>query len=137
MKIYLCRHGEAVDGSDDVPDELRWLTAEGRRGVADVGAALRDEGEEPDLILTSPLVRAVQTADVLAQAVRYKGEVEVLASLAPGGRLGVVVAALQELGEDIRAVYLVGHEPQMSDWTAALSSAGPSIGSFRRAAWPD
>ncbi len=122
MKLYLCRHGEAVDGSEELPDELRWLTAEGRRGVTEVGAVLRDEEEEPDLILTSPLVRAVQTADHLAHAVRYKGQIQVLASLAPGGRLGLVVAALAELPPDVRGVYLVGHEPQMSDWTAALSA---------------
>jgi phosphohistidine phosphatase len=134
MRVYLCRHGEAVDGSEELADELRWLTPNGRRTVGDVGAVLREEGEKPDLILTSPLVRAVQTADVLAQATKYRDAIEVLQPLAPGGGLGDVVQALAELGHKTKAVYLVGHEPQMSEWAAELSGQRSFGRSFQKGA---
>lgn len=119
MQLYLCRHGEAVDAAGDIGDEERWLTAEGRQGVARVGALLKTQGDIPALILTSPLVRAVQTASELAQALGYGAAVEVLPALAPKGRLGEVLQGLESYPA-VRSVYLVGHEPQMGEWTAAL-----------------
>jgi len=120
MQLYLCRHGEAIDGTDDLEDEERWLTQRGRVGVAEVGAILREQGDVPDLILTSPLVRATQTAHDLAHALGYLQAIEVLPALAPGGVLGAVLDALDDLSPEQRGVFLVGHEPQMSEWAATL-----------------
>jgi len=120
MQLYLCRHGEAIDGSDEIGDEERWLTREGRKGAAQVANVLLQQGDVPDLILTSPLVRAVQTADGFAFALQYAGAVEVLHSLGTRGQLGGVLAALQSLPPQVRRVFLFGHEPQMGEWSAAL-----------------
>lgn len=119
MLVYLCRHGEAVDGTELLHDESRYLTSNGRVGVAAVGRGLREHGDVPDLILTSPLVRAVQTAELLAQAVDYRRAVEVMGPLAPGGALGDVLEELSLLDAETK-VFLVGHEPQMSSWAAQL-----------------
>ena len=58
VQLYLVRHAEAVDGE---PDELRPLTAEGRRAARTLGERLAAEGVRPDAILTSPLLRARET----------------------------------------------------------------------------
>jgi phosphohistidine phosphatase len=120
MQLYLCRHGEAVDAGGDISDEMRWLTVGGRQEVARVGELLRAQGDIPSLILTSPLVRAVQTAAELALAVGYDRAVEVLPALAPKGRLGEVLRDLEGYGPQFKSVFLVGHEPQMGEWTATL-----------------
>ncbi|HRI53413.1 MAG TPA: histidine phosphatase family protein, partial [Pseudomonadota bacterium] len=62
MKVYLIRHGHAVDESGTISDEQRYLTKKGRKTVREVGRVLKEAGVELDAVLTSPLVRAVQTA---------------------------------------------------------------------------
>ena len=119
MRVYLCRHGEAVDNTGLGTDESRFLTQPGRQGILRVGQALRAQGDVPDLILTSPLVRAVQTAELLASAVGYDKAVEVNPALVPETRLGQLLDELIGLEAKTR-VFLVGHEPQMGQWTAQL-----------------
>jgi phosphohistidine phosphatase len=138
--VYLCRHGEAVDGTQLLNDESRYLTANGRREALAVGAVLREHGDAPELILTSPLVRAVQTADQLAQAVGYKGAIEVFGALEPGGHFDDVLDELMTFAPSTR-VYLVGHEPQMSSWAAQFLGrpmAGRAFhrGGVARLEWP-
>ena len=66
MRVLLVRHGEAVDGRDAPSDHERWLTEAGRRTVTTVGEMLGRLDLHYSAILTSPLVRAVQTAEILA-----------------------------------------------------------------------
>jgi len=119
MRLYLCRHASAVDGDAQTVDESRWLTAFGRDEARRVGGVLR-AGDAPAHILTSPLVRAVQTAELLAQATGYRGEIKVLPALAPEGRLSSVLSGVAERVDTSESVYLVGHEPQMSGWGTIL-----------------
>src|SRR6267143_1996147 len=82
MQLYLVRHGIAVDGGEAIPDGSRGLTDKGRRRFHKTARAFGKLGHRLDLILTSPLVRAVQTAEILAGATKH-GEVAVLEELDP------------------------------------------------------
>ncbi|MEM9493488.1 MAG: phosphoglycerate mutase family protein, partial [Myxococcota bacterium] len=66
MKLYLIRHSNAVDAGDGISDGHRFLSAEGRTRCREVGRVLREAGVTLDAVVTSPLVRAVQTAELLA-----------------------------------------------------------------------
>ena len=115
-KLYLIRHGEAVDGSRDVPDGSRWLTVRGREET--VTAAKHLHKHPPGTIVTSPLVRAVQTAELVATHVHHKGELTVLGALATGDVAGIERYLDGWKGEGPLA--LVGHEPTLSQVVVAL-----------------
>ena len=66
MKIYLVRHAEAVPEDGAVRDDDRWLTPRGREAARGLARLLREQQVEPDAVLTSPLPRALQTAELLA-----------------------------------------------------------------------
>lgn len=116
MEIYLLRHGDAVDRLTGgyARDEDRPLTEAGRGEARDAGQALVRLAAVPDLILTSPLVRAVQTATIAAEALRAGREPAICAPLAPGGRREAIVAALLAAGSPA-SVLLVGHMPDLGE----------------------
>jgi phosphohistidine phosphatase len=109
VRLYIVRHAEAAPGS---PDELRALTPEGHEQARALGRRLRDEGVRPDAILTSPLLRARETAKDLGL-----GESEPHERLAPGATADDLRAAVAGRGE---TVVVVGHQPDCSRITAAL-----------------
>jgi phosphohistidine phosphatase len=117
MRVTLIRHGEA---GDDAPrDELRALTLRGRAAVARVGRALRRRGGDFTAVVSSPLVRALQTAEIIVANVGYDGRLVVSEALVPDGRVSRAVALLSSLaGED--SVALVAHEPILSSLAAEL-----------------
>src|SRR5439155_19445626 len=79
VQLYLVRHAEAADGE---PDELRPLTAEGRRAARELGERLASEGIRPDAVLTSPLLRARETGAEVARPAGLQAEAD--ERLAPG-----------------------------------------------------
>ena len=129
MKILLIRHAHAIDSGDGGGrvDDDRWLTDKGRTVARKVGDRLREEGYAPDAIVTSPLVRAVQTAELVSRGLKFKGVVEVLAELAPDGSIRAAAAALEDRGG---LVVAVGHEPGISALASHL--AGRPVSSFRK-----
>ena len=116
MQLYLVRHAEAASGE---PDELRPLTREGREAARELGRRLAAEGVRPDAILTSPLLRARETAAELARPAGLQPEPD--ERLAPGASAEDVRAAAGERGE---RVVVVGHQPDCSRIAAALTG-GP------------
>jgi phosphohistidine phosphatase len=120
MKLYIVRHGIAVDrGAPNIPDEERWLTDEGKEKTRLVAQGLRTLGVEVGVILTSPLIRARQTADILAKVLHPDGGVRETEHLEPGFSPTLL---LRELGEmkDMAAVMIVGHEPDLSEFISQL-----------------
>lgn len=91
-----------------------------------MGRLLREAEVRFDVVLTSPLVRAVQTAELLSEAVGYLGVIEAHVGLSPGAQPEVVAAEL--LARD-GAVAVFGHEPSISALAAYLSGR-PSFASF-------
>src|SRR5438874_12508273 len=125
MQLYLVRHGIAVDGGEAMPDGSRGLTDKGRRRFHRTARAFGKLGHKLDLILTSPLVRAVQTAEILAGATKH-GEVAVLEELDPKFDVATLRTAVAKRARKSGAVALVGHEPQLSLALAALSGVSPA-----------
>jgi phosphohistidine phosphatase len=113
VQLYLVRHAEAADGE---PDELRPLTAEGRRAARELGERLASEGIRPDAVLTSPLLRARQTGAELARSTGLEAEAD--ERLAPGASAEDVRAASGGRGE---TVIVVGHQPDCGRIAAALT----------------
>jgi phosphohistidine phosphatase len=110
--LVIVRHAEAASGE---PDELRPLTAAGRDTARVLGQRLADEGLVPDAVLTSPLLRARETAQELARPAGLEAEPD--ERLAPGATAETVRAAAAERGE---TVIVVGHQPDCSRVAAAL-----------------
>jgi phosphohistidine phosphatase len=123
LTLYLVRHAIAHDRGDRWPDDrLRPLTAEGRarmrqgaRGLARLGATL-------DRVCTSPLVRARQTARILAGAWRPPPAIALTEALDPDRSIAEVLSFLADLTSP-GPVALVGHEPQLGRLAAALTGA--------------
>jgi len=112
VKVYLVRHGDAdAEIPDGLDDDARALTARARTALPAHFAALAERIGRPDLVLTSPLVRAVQTATLLAQALGWDGPMKAHKHLFPDGPVGALDAALQEKAAEI--VVLVGHQPSI------------------------
>ena len=117
MKLYLIRHATA---SHDAPtDEERQLTKEGHDEAGLVGRAMRALGAQPDHILSSPLVRALQTADALAHSLHLAKKVKVLKELANDHPHASLLRAIQPYHKDSEII-LVGHEPSMSEHLIAF-----------------
>lgn len=119
MRIYLVRHGDAdAEIPEGLGDEARALTAKARLATLAHFVALGERMEKVDLILTSPLVRTVQTAQLLSFAQKHEGPLKVHRSLLPDMPVGAMDAVLADhAGENI---VLVGHQPSMGAMAAHL-----------------
>lgn len=111
MRLFLVRHAKAAPGE---PDELRPLTAEGRATARALGLELR--AVKLDAILSSPLLRARETAEAIARAVGVEAEVD--ERLAPGADGDVVRTIIEGKGE---SVVVVGHQPDCSEIVFVLT----------------
>jgi phosphohistidine phosphatase len=124
IRIYLIRHGIAEEPTDAIPDDSRALTAKGRRRFRRASRTFARRGEPLTRLFTSPLVRAVQTAEILARSLS-RDEVSVLEELRSGTPAAKVIEVLAARAKDGDAIALVGHDPQMSNLVATLSRLGP------------
>lgn len=119
MQVFLVRHAEAVAETVAVRDPYRNLSVAGRKQARALGDRMRWHDCSPSLIWTSPLVRAVQTAELVAVSMSCEIAIEAVPALSPDGSPRDVVAAITKLADDA-AVILVGHEPSLSAIGALL-----------------
>ena len=119
MEIYILRHGTAEPQHAGRADSERKLTDEGREKLRLVLARARGAGVAPSLILTSPFIRAVQTAELAAQALGYTGEIEKTDALVPSSSSRQVWRLLRSRA-DQPAVLLSGHEPLLGETASYL-----------------
>ena len=125
MELYLLRHGIAVErGAHQGTDHDRVLTSEGRRKVRRVAKAMRALRLSFDTIFSSPLARALQTAEIVAESFRLKRRLRVTEHLVPGTPVARQIAWLKNLRPAPGAVLLVGHEPNLSQLTSRLLTGG-------------
>jgi phosphohistidine phosphatase len=118
VKLYVMRHGPAEDESADGLDGSRALTVPGRERVRLVAKKLEAIGESPKAIVSSPLVRALQTAEIVHQTLSVESAVEANGALAPRGHaLEMVLAAARA---NRKRMMVVGHEPDLSLLCARL-----------------
>ena len=121
MKLYLVRHAEAIERTPTTPDASRYLTTKGRLSFRKIARRARKAGAAPGIIYTSPLLRSVQTAEILAERLKHKGEVIVARELSPGFDLRALRALLTAAGNPAEAAF-VGHEPDLGNIAASLMS---------------
>jgi len=120
MDVYLIRHGLAGESGSYPDDRERPLTEEGKKKTRLVAKRLKELALRFDLILTSPLVRAHQTAEILLD-VGLSDHLELADYLAPGGAIADWVAWLSSWPQaDASTLALVGHEPSLSTWAETL-----------------
>lgn len=125
--LYLVRHGIAADPSSAFPDDAaRPLTDEGMHRLRVQFRALGRLDVEIDHILTSPLVRAMQTAALLKDALAQTPTIRVVDDLRPGGRYDALLAELGRISH-ATGVALVGHEPSIGMIAARLLGARDAI----------
>ncbi len=117
MRLYLVRHAEAAPGE---PDDLRPLTASGRQTARALGARLAADGVRADAVLSSPLLRARETAAALGRALGCEPESD--ERLAPGATVDDLRDVVAGRGA---AVVVVGHQPDCGEIAAELSGAPP------------
>lgn len=123
MKIILVRHGDAdADIPEGLEDDARALTTRSRLALPAHFAALADRIGTPNLIYMSPLVRAVQTATLLAQAIGYEGPLRATRALFPDGPVGSLDGLLEPHAGEV--VILVGHQPSMGSAAAHFLGLG-------------
>ncbi len=124
MRLYLMRHAIAVDHGTPgyAQDRLRPLTEEGRTQARKVAAGLKRLKIEPDLIVTSPYVRAVQTAQEVARILQFKEPVQECDALRAEVYPAETSRALNRFS-GYEQLLLIGHEPHMSSWLAELVAA--------------
>lgn len=125
--LYLVRHGIAAPRGEDWPDDTRRpLTPKGVARLGRIARGLRALDVAVDLVLTSPLVRAKQTAELLAAGLRPAPALVVTAVLAPGSSPAEVAAALAQFRQ-ARRIALVGHEPGLGELAAWLIGAASPL----------
>ena len=127
LELYLIRHGIAAERGEDYPDDSkRPLTSNGIARLKKEAAALDALGVAFDQIISSPLVRTRQTADVFAESMKVKPPVATIDALAPAGTPSSVI---QELAKYMRKsrIAVVGHEPNLGELAAKLIGARTPI----------
>jgi phosphohistidine phosphatase len=130
MNLYILRHGIAVEPGalGYEKDADRPLTDEGERKLGQIAEAMEALGLSFDLILSSPYLRARQTAELVAEALDLRKKLELSDTLMPGGSTKKLVEYIKHLQPVPGDVLLVGHEPYLSGLVSLL--AGGSESSF-------
>jgi len=144
MQLYIVRHGIALDREDPQcpPDPERYLTEEGMEKTKQVAKGVAEIGAVPDLMLSSPYLRAVQTAEIFAGALEHrKQKIRKTDLLLPGAD---PMQLFRELAREKQAsaVFIFGHAPHLDDLIAtaigskhhvtALKKAGVALVELRR-----
>jgi phosphohistidine phosphatase len=124
MNLYILRHGIAVEhGAPGYENDAdRPLTAEGERKLRRIAEAMEELDLSFNLILSSPLVRAHQTAQIVAKALGASKRLELSDTLVPGGNTAELIALINQLQPSPENVLLVGHEPYLSGLISLLVS---------------
>ena len=124
-ELCLMRHGLAVErqATTVMDDAKRPLTPEGKQKMREIAAGLVRAGMEADWIVSSPLVRAVETAEIVAEAFGSKPPLDFCEALRPGGSPEALISFLAKRSNR-RRVLAVGHEPDLSELAVRLIGAG-------------
>jgi phosphohistidine phosphatase len=126
MNLYLIRHAIAEEESPSGEDSQRGLTDKGAKKMRLIAKGLRTLGVEFDFILTSPYLRAQQTAEILAEVFKMKKQVAQSENLIPMGDPDLLFAEINEK-HTVDSLAIVGHEPYLSALVAILTTDSASL----------
>ncbi len=133
MQVYLLRHGIAEYAKFEANDADRPLTSEGKRKLRQVLKSAAEAGLDPELIITSPFKRAVQTAEIAKDVLAYDQEVRRSKLLTPGSHPDHVWHEIREY-RDVGALLLVGHNPLFASLSAYLLGTPAAQVDFKKGA---
>ncbi len=135
MQLYIVRHGIAIDREDPncPPDPERFLTEEGIEKTRQAAKGTAEISSAPDLMLTSPYVRAFQTAEIFAKALEYpKDKIRKTDFLLPGAESLQLFRELAK-DKDNSVVFVFGHAPHLDDLLATALNSKQHITSLKKA----
>lgn len=125
MDLFILRHGEAGQRSSQTSDRIRPLTTAGKAEILEIAKALKIIGLKFDLVVTSPLKRAYDTAMIVADIFSIGNRLEVWNELAPEGQRAEVYRKISKLREEY-AVLIVGHQPLLGEIVNDMIHKGKS-----------
>jgi phosphohistidine phosphatase len=129
MNLYLLRHGIAVEPGTAgyESDSARPLTAKGKDRLRAAARAMKQLDLSFDRILSSPYLRAKQTAGIIAKDLKQRKKLAFSDDLAPGGNPQLLIKELNQLRPEPESVLLVGHEPYLGKLIALLAAGNTSL----------
>jgi phosphohistidine phosphatase len=120
MEIYIIRHSEAVELDNEIVEEsFRYLSNAGRKKTIDVVSRLEELKVQFDVIISSPVVRAVQTAEIFANKLNHNCEIKTAIELI-GGSTYSRFQQLLKRNSHYKRVAIVGHAPDVNNFTVAM-----------------
>jgi phosphohistidine phosphatase len=130
MKLYLLRHGDAGERNAEgyTTDAARTLTPKGIKRTRQLANALRQMEISFDAIYSSPLIRAQQTAEIIARSLQLEKQLRTTSQLAPDYALTDALLLIEGAVVKAKAILLVGHEPQFSQLISLLCTGGTHLG---------
>jgi phosphohistidine phosphatase len=128
MDLYIIRHAIAVDrGTPEYADDSqRPLTDKGKKRMRQIAKGLYALGVDFDLILSSPYVRAKETAEILADVFKTKADIAFSENLIPMGDPDLLISEINEK-YSVNSIALVGHEPHLTTLISLLVSNNASL----------
>jgi phosphohistidine phosphatase len=114
LDLFILRHGDAGNRlSDPIKDTKRQLTVSGKKEVVEIAKSLKKLGVKFNIIFSSPLSRAFQTAKIIAEEYKFTKQIEQSEELKPNGSKNFLYNKLSKLNID-SVILIVGHEPYLS-----------------------
>ena len=120
--LFLIRHAKSSWDTPALPDKDRPLNPVGQRAAPKMGKRLAKRDVKPDLILSSPALRALTTAEIIAKKLDYKRKNIVLDDRLYGGNADNLLALVYGLGDKLHRVMLFGYNPELTELAHRLSS---------------
>ena len=127
MDVYILRHGKAEDAGPGIVDADRRLTKKGREEAAAAGRWIAEQELRFDLIAASPLLRAQETAALVAEVLDIQNRLVLWNVLAPGGNTDAVCRLISK-HPGISSILLVGHEPLLSSLISRIITGDENAG---------
>jgi phosphohistidine phosphatase len=128
MKLYIVRHAIAVPrGTPGIQDDERPLTEEGIRKMRQAAEGLQILDYVPELILSSPLIRARQTAEILLEAFGKNIKMKTLEALAPSAGRKDLYRSIEPYEEKLKSLMLVGHQPSLGEMAGEIAWGSPDF----------
>lgn len=126
MKLYIVRHAIALPrGTPGIRDEDRTLTDEGIQKMRQVAAGLRRLGCVPEILLSSPLIRARQTAEILLEEFAKGLTMTITPELAPSGSRTALYREIARCARQADSVMIVGHQPSLGEIAGEIAWGSP------------
>jgi phosphohistidine phosphatase len=120
--LFLIRHAKSSRDDPALADKDRPLNDRGKRDAPKMGALLAKRGVKPDLILSSSAVRALDTAELIAEKLDYKRKSIRVDDRLYAAEADELLGVIRKLGDEVNCVMLIGHNPELTHLAHRLSS---------------